>query len=100
MATENLAVELVNGNKWYEGAYVLGEKHGVWKRWDQRGNLVERRTWDHGKQTALKVYEVDRKAYAGEPKKAVPAVGIEIPASLAHTSTTRRSAPRRPSASL
>ncbi|MEQ9504219.1 MAG: redoxin domain-containing protein [Deltaproteobacteria bacterium] len=69
----------INGNKWYEGEYVLGEKDGVWKRWDQRGNLVEQRTWDHGKQVGLEVFEVDRKAYAGEPKDAVPAVGIEIP---------------------
>lgn len=69
----------INGKKWYEGEYVLGQKHGVWKRWDQRGNLVEARTWDHGKQTKLEVFEVDRKPYAGEPKDAKPAVGIEIP---------------------
>lgn len=69
----------MNGQKWYEGEYVRGKKDGVWKRWDQRGNLIEARTWKLGEQVGLEVFEIERTPYVPEAKTARPADGIEIP---------------------
>ena len=30
---------------------LVGEKHGLWERWDADGNPIDSGVWDHGKKS-------------------------------------------------
>lgn len=41
-----------NGRKAFAGYYRDGQKHGTWRRWDERGRLVSTETFDRGTRTS------------------------------------------------